>query len=101
MVWKTIIAIVKFEQLAIKFPSTKQECKLAASGFQSISTNRAIKNQCVGVVDGLTGDAEAIQQCGLLDLINNLPLGKVVIGDAAYTPSEHDLVPMYYGVDKT
>ena len=48
---------------------------------------------------GVTGDRDAIQHCGLSDLIEQLPVGICVIGDAAYEPSEH-LVPVYQGIDR-
>ena len=35
----------------MKLPETSEECKLAASGFRSISYKEAISN-CVGVLDG-------------------------------------------------
>jgi hypothetical protein len=34
-----------------------------------------------------------------LDLIEDLPVGYCIIGDAAYQPTEH-MVPVYQGVDK-
>jgi DDE superfamily endonuclease len=40
-----------------------------------------------------------IKQCSLYDLIEDLPLGICVIGDAAYQPTEH-MVPVYQGADK-
>ena len=43
---------------------------------------------------GVMKDRDAVRESGLLDLINNLPLGYVVIGDCAYQPSEH-LVPIF------
>lgn len=48
---------------------------------------------------GVTGDREAIKQCSLFRLIEGLPLGMCVIGDAAYQPTEH-MVPVYQGNDK-
>ena len=57
VLWKTIIAINKAPGLAMKFPTTTEECQVAAAGFESISTksmeNGEIAiNNCVGVVDG-------------------------------------------------
>jgi hypothetical protein len=40
---------------------------------------------------GVMGDNDAIHECFLGGLIENLPKGYVVIGDAAYTPTEHIL----------
>ena len=48
---------------------------------------------------GVTGDRDAIKQCSLYDLNENLPLGVCCIGDAAYEPTEH-MVPIYQGADK-
>jgi hypothetical protein len=41
---------------------------------------------------GVMGDNDAIGECSLGKLIENLPTGYVVIGDAAYTPTEHNFV---------
>ena len=48
---------------------------------------------------GVTGDRDAIKQCLLYELIEDLPLGICCIGDAAYQPTEH-MVPIYQGADK-
>ena len=48
---------------------------------------------------GVMGDKDAIAETSLKDLIENLPFGICVIGDAAYCPSEH-LVPVYQGLAK-
>jgi hypothetical protein len=48
---------------------------------------------------GVSGDRDAIKQCALHDLIEGLPVGICVIGDAAYQPTEH-MVPVYQGADK-
>jgi hypothetical protein len=49
---------------------------------------------------GVMGDNDAMGECSLEKLIKNLPPGYVVIGDAAYTPTEH-IVPIFSGVDKS
>jgi hypothetical protein len=150
IIWETIRAIAtsKHEALQIRFPQTKEECKLAAAGFQSIS-HKGVINNCVSVVDGfllgiqtpaksqvanvrsffsghykcsglniqaasdhhcrftyialagpgVMGDSDAIKECKLGELVENLPQGFVVIGDAAYIPSEH-MASIYFGVDK-
>lgn len=49
---------------------------------------------------GVTGDRDAMKQCSLHDLVEGLPRGYCVIGDAAYAPTEH-MVPVYQGLDKT
>jgi hypothetical protein len=51
VVWKTIKAICRCEHLALKFPSTEEECKKAARGFQSKSYQGIIAN-CVAAMDG-------------------------------------------------
>lgn len=53
IVWKTISAInnSNSSELQIKFPSTVDECKEAALGFKTISTQGCIWN-CVAVLDG-------------------------------------------------
>jgi hypothetical protein len=48
---------------------------------------------------GVTGDRDAIKQCSLYQLIERLPRGFCVIGDAAYQPTEH-MVPVYQGAEK-
>jgi hypothetical protein len=48
---------------------------------------------------GVTGDCDAIRQCSLYDLVEGLPVGVCIIGDAAYQPTEH-MVPVYQGADK-
>ena len=45
---------------------------------------------------GVMSDRDAINQVSLGQLVENLPMGYVAIGDAAYTASEH-LAPIYYG----
>jgi hypothetical protein len=51
VIWKTMMAIVNCPQLQIKFPSTAEELKQSALGFESVSTNGCITN-CVTVIDG-------------------------------------------------
>jgi DDE superfamily endonuclease len=48
---------------------------------------------------GVTGDRDAVKQCSLHSLVEDLPFGVCVIGDAAYQCTEH-MVPVYQGVDK-
>ena len=50
--WKVIDLIINCNALAIVFPSTVEDCRIAAEGFRSISSGDAIVN-CVSVVDGL------------------------------------------------
>jgi len=51
VLWKTINLINSTEELLICFPRTEAKCQVAAEGFASLSTSRAIQN-CVSVVDG-------------------------------------------------
>lgn len=51
VVWKTITAISKCEELRPKFPKTPEEIGAAIEGFASISADGIIDN-CVGVLDG-------------------------------------------------
>lgn len=45
---------------------------------------------------GVMGDREACRECGLYDLIEDLPGMYTVIGDCAYKPTEH-MAPIYGG----
>lgn len=49
---------------------------------------------------GVMGDRDAVNQTSLGELIEGLPFGICVIGDAAYCPTEH-LVSVYQGISKT
>jgi hypothetical protein len=51
VVWRTIHAINKAEELAITFPQTPEECEAAALGFRSISSGEAM-DTTVSVHDG-------------------------------------------------
>jgi len=145
VVWKCIDAINECDSLAVKFPTTLDEVKEAAKGFETISTQGCIWN-CVSVIDGyhlqiqtpsknevrnvrsffsghyqthglniqaacdhnccftflgvagpgVMGDRDAINMVKLGSLVEDLPGLYCVIGDCAYTPSEH-LVPIYRG----
>jgi DDE superfamily endonuclease len=48
---------------------------------------------------GSVNDRDAIQENNLLNALDKLPKIYVVIGDAAYAPSER-IVPMFYGINK-
>jgi DDE superfamily endonuclease len=148
VVWKTITAVCKADELQLKFPKTNEDIGQAKRGFASKSTDAIIDN-CVGVVDGyllriivppktevgnvksffsghyqcygmnvqavadhqcrftflaVSGpgvmcDREAIGETSLKELIEGLPFGVCVIGDAAYCPTEH-MVPVYAGLAK-
>jgi DDE superfamily endonuclease len=50
VVYRTLKAINNCSKLEIKFPTTLQECQLAAGGFRSVSTKEAITN-CIGLID--------------------------------------------------
>ena len=43
---------------------------------------------------GVMPDRDALKECSLYDLIENLPLGYVTVGDPAYTPTER-LAPIF------
>jgi DDE superfamily endonuclease len=106
---KNCAGVVDGYLLRIKVP-TKEEVKNVRSFFSG-------HYQCYGVniqaaadhnsrfihfsfaAPGVTGDRDAIKQCSLFDLVESLPKGICVIGDAAYQPTEH-MVPVYQGVDK-
>ncbi|CAB9512485.1 expressed unknown protein [Seminavis robusta] len=47
----------------------------------------------------VSDDRNAMRQCALQNLVESLPTGVCVIGDAAYIPTEH-MVPVYQGSDK-
>jgi DDE superfamily endonuclease len=51
ILWKTIDALCKCEELAIRFPSSSAEIQSAIEGFESISYASAIRN-CALVIDG-------------------------------------------------
>jgi hypothetical protein len=48
---------------------------------------------------GSTGDNDAMSQISLASHLAKLPLGYCIIGDAAYTATEH-LIPIYKGIDR-
>jgi DDE superfamily endonuclease len=48
---------------------------------------------------GSVNDREAVKESGLLEKLEQLPKEFIVIGDAAYEPSER-LVPMFFGIKK-
>ena len=50
IVMKTTHAINSVDELEIKFPTTFEECKVAAAGFENISFQSAIAN-CTGAID--------------------------------------------------
>ena len=49
---------------------------------------------------GVTGDRDAINECGLYEKIESLPGLFTAIGDCAYKPTEH-MAPIYWGSDAT
>jgi DDE superfamily endonuclease len=103
------VGVVDGYLLRIRVPS-KKEVKNVRSFFSGhyqcygINIQAAADHQSRFIhfafaAPGVTGDRDAIKQCSLFDLIEALPLGMCVIGDAAYQPTEH-MVPVYQGVDK-
>ena len=51
VIWKTMYAIVRCENLQILWPNTKELAVQSAEGFSTISTNR-VMTECVAVLDG-------------------------------------------------
>jgi DDE superfamily endonuclease len=95
--------------LRCKVPS-KKEVKNVRSFFSGhyqccgVNIQAAADHHCRFIhfafaAPGVTGDRDAIRQCSLYDLVEGLPVGICIIGDAAYQPTEH-MVPVYQGADK-
>jgi len=143
ILWRTIHVLNNV--IAVSFPTSPDDCALAAANFENISYCGCFKN-CVAAVDGfllaivtpskrlaknvrsyfsghyqryginiqascdahcrfsflgvggpgVTNDRTGVVASGLLEKINSLPQGYVIIGDAAYQPSEK-LVPVFGG----
>jgi hypothetical protein len=143
ILWRTICAINL--AIPVNFPTSPEDCAMAAADFENISYHRVISN-CVGAIDGyllaivtppkrharnvrsyfsghyqrygvniqaccdahcrftflgiggpgVTKDCTAIKDCGLYDLVENLPPGYICIADCAYQPTEN-LVPIFGG----
>jgi hypothetical protein len=100
------VAAVDGYLLSIDTP-TKKEAKNVCSFFfghyqtHGLNIQAACDHHCrfsfIAVAGpGSMGDREATRQCGLYDLIKNLPGSFAVIGDCAYEPTEH-LTPIYGG----
>jgi hypothetical protein len=100
------IAAVDGYLLSIDTP-TKKEAKNVRSFFpghyqtHGLNIQAACDHHChfsfIAVAGpGSTGDQEASRQCGLYDLIQNLPGTFAAIADCAYEPTEH-LTPIYAG----
>jgi hypothetical protein len=51
LIWKVMDLIIDCKELSIDFPTTEEDCTIAAEGFRSVSSGDAIVN-CVSVVDG-------------------------------------------------
>jgi hypothetical protein len=51
-IWKVMDLIIDCKELSIDFPTTEEDCTIAAEGFRSVSSGDAIVN-CVSVVDGV------------------------------------------------
>ena len=51
VVWKTMYAIVRCENLRVMWPDTKELAVQSAAGFSSISTNH-VMTECEAVLDG-------------------------------------------------
>ena len=140
-------AVLKCEELDIRFPDTAEELESVRVRFESKSTNRVIQG-CVGAIDGLlarincpsvdecngnprayhsghynayglnvqaicdsrlrflffavakpggSSDLRAHEGLSIQEIIENLPDGIYVLGDAAYMLSEHVIVPFTGG----
>jgi hypothetical protein len=66
-----------------------------------VNVQAAVDHNCrfvfIGVAGpGVMGDREALNQVSIGDMIENLPGFYCVIGDCAYTPTEH-MIPIYRG----
>ena len=103
------VGVVDGYLLRIKVPS-KHEVKNVKSFFSGhyqcygVNVQAVADHHCQFLFmavsgPGIMGDKEAIGETTLKDLIEGLPFGVCVIGDAAYCPTEH-LVPVYQGLAK-
>jgi hypothetical protein len=106
---KNCVGVVDGYLLRCRVPS-KHEAKNVRSFFSGhyqcygVNVQAACDHHCRFIsfafaAPGVTGDRDAIKQCSLYQLIERLPMGFCVIGDAAYQPTEH-MVPVYQGAEK-
>jgi hypothetical protein len=106
---KNCVGVVDGYLLRCRVPS-KHEVKNVRSFFSGhyqcygVNIQAACDHHCRFInfafaAPGVTGDRDAIKQCSLYQLIECLPTGYCVIGDAAYQPTEH-MVPVYQGAEK-
>lgn len=106
---KNCAGVVDGYLLRCRVPS-KREVKNVRSFFSGhyqcygVNIQAAADHQCRFIhfafsAPGVTGDRDAIKQCSLYQLIEGLPPGVCVIGDAAYQATEH-MVPVYQGAEK-
>jgi hypothetical protein len=104
----TCVCVVDGYHCEIIMPS-KKEAKNVRSFFSGhyqtygVNVQAACDHNCRFVFLGLAGpgvmgDRDAIDQIPLGEMIENLPGLYCVIGDCAYTPTEH-LVPIFGGAD--
>jgi hypothetical protein len=75
-------------------------CKCSGLNIQAASDHHCRFIYIALAGPGVMGDSDAINECKLGELVQNLPEGYVVIGDAAYIPSEH-MASIFHGVEKT
>lgn len=95
--------------LRIKVPSKKEagNVRVFFSGHyqcygvnvQAVADHRSRFLYFAVAAPGVSKDRDACEQCGLMTLMEGLPFGLCVIGDAAYEPTEN-LVPVYQGLDR-
>jgi DDE superfamily endonuclease len=106
---KNCAGVVDGYLLRCKVPS-KREVQNVRSFFSGhyqcygVNIQAAADHECRFIhyafsAPGVTGDREAIKQCSLHKLVESLPPGVCVIGDAAYQATEH-MIPVYQGAEK-
>lgn len=103
------VGVVDGYLLRIKVPSKKEVANVKSffSGHyqcygvnvQAVADHNSRFIYFAIAAPGVTADRDAICQCNLKELIEKLPFGICVIGDAAYEGTEH-MVPVYSGLDR-
>ena len=104
---RNCVGVVDGYLLRIKVPNKDEvgNVKSYFSGhYQCYGVNvQAVTDHCSRFIyfafasPGVTADRDAIVHCGLNLLVESLPFGLCVIGDAAYDASEH-MVPVFQGL---
>jgi len=106
---KSCVGVVDGYLLRTRVPSKKEagnvrsffsgHCQCCGVNIQAVSDHHSRFIYFAFAAPGVTDDRDAIRHCGLKELIEELPFGICVIGDAAYEATEH-LVPIYQGLEK-